>query len=267
MGVRQGFSRRSTPAFVTGGLNWEPDPAKPDEGTITVPFGGWSCFHCGDRFTSARAAAKHFGPSVEAPPICVRVGNYVGELREKHVREILRAQVFAAISDPGNQPPHAPQGFKGERSASSTAITASVCHSVKGLAPRRMLTLHRRSPFPVSGLRHGAKSEARRRRDGLSGLRRDGQAEGKRSMIVVRVELWSARDGSRKELARMLLCNQGSTGDLRDYSVEALRGRSTAQLDRREVQRRGQVRGHPSERVHVWNLVAKALQACRYGRE
>lgn len=84
-------------------------------------------------------------------------------------------------------------------------------------------------------------------------------------MIVVRVELWSARDGSRTELARMLLCNEGSAGALRDYSIETLVGRSTEALDRRQVNRRGRVLGHPSESVHIWNLIAKALQAVGYG--
>lgn len=84
-------------------------------------------------------------------------------------------------------------------------------------------------------------------------------------MIIVRVELWSAKDGSRRELARMLITNMGMLGAVRDYAVEALRGRSTEALNKREVQRRGTVRAHNSEAVHIWNLVAKALKSCGYG--
>ena len=83
-------------------------------------------------------------------------------------------------------------------------------------------------------------------------------------MIVVRVELWSARDGQRTELARMHICNVGSTFDLRDYDVTTLRGRSTADLDRGTAQRRGAVKGHPSPRLHVWHLVGRALAALGY---
>lgn len=85
-------------------------------------------------------------------------------------------------------------------------------------------------------------------------------------MIVVRVELWSARDGSKTELARMHLCNESGVGAVRDYSCRTLRGRSSTALDRGDVQRRGQVRGHRSLDLHVWHLVAKALQAMGYGR-
>ena len=63
----------------------------------------------------------------------------------------------------------------------------------------------------------------------------------------------------------MHICNEGVNGSLRDYSCRALRGRSKEALDRNEVQRRGKVIGHPSEAVHVWNLVAKALEAMGYG--
>lgn len=85
-------------------------------------------------------------------------------------------------------------------------------------------------------------------------------------MIVVRVELWSARTGVKTELARMHICNDSGAGSLRSYSCRTLRGRSSAALDRNEVQRLGKVADHPSESVHVWNLVSKALEAMGYGR-
>lgn len=84
-------------------------------------------------------------------------------------------------------------------------------------------------------------------------------------MIVIRVELWSARDGSRTELARMVLDNIGGTAKRRNYRARVFRGRSTADLNKGTVQREGQVLDHPSESVHVWHLVAKALSIMGYG--
>jgi hypothetical protein len=85
-------------------------------------------------------------------------------------------------------------------------------------------------------------------------------------MIVVKVELHSAITGIVIEIARAHICHAGETGKLRDYFVRTLRGRSAAALDRGDVQRRGKVEKHPSEAVHVWHLVAKALAAMGYGK-
>ena len=89
-------------------------------------------------------------------------------------------------------------------------------------------------------------------------------------MLVVRVELWSAVDGSKQELARMVIDNTGGTPQLGNYRVRTLRGQSLSALDRAmipplSVTREGAVHAHPRLREHVWNLVAKALQAMRYG--
>lgn len=85
-------------------------------------------------------------------------------------------------------------------------------------------------------------------------------------MIVVKVELWSARTGHKTELARMHICNdETGSAELRNYLVRALRGRSTEQLDRNQVQREGAVRSWPAERFHIWNLVGAALASCGYG--
>jgi hypothetical protein len=86
-------------------------------------------------------------------------------------------------------------------------------------------------------------------------------------MIIVRVELKSARTGNTTELARMEIANDGGRRTtLRDYLIRTLRGRSKEQLDRRQTQREGRIEGHPSEREHVWNLVGKALARMGYGR-
>jgi hypothetical protein len=86
-------------------------------------------------------------------------------------------------------------------------------------------------------------------------------------MIVVRVELWSARTGRKTELARMHIIND-DTGDLkrRNYHVETLRGRSAKAFARPVVQRSVRVTGWPSEALHVWNLVGFALAAMGYGK-
>lgn len=85
-------------------------------------------------------------------------------------------------------------------------------------------------------------------------------------MIVVRVELHSAVDGSVRELARMHIANTGGTGTLGDYDVRTLHGRSTADLDRRVTNRQGKVARHARLSLHVWHLVAKALQSVGYGK-
>jgi hypothetical protein len=83
-------------------------------------------------------------------------------------------------------------------------------------------------------------------------------------MIVVRVELHSARTHTVTELARMKICNIGGDHDHRDYSVETLKGRSRAALDKDHVNRHGEIKNHPSPTIHVWYLIAKALAAVNY---
>lgn len=85
-------------------------------------------------------------------------------------------------------------------------------------------------------------------------------------MIVVRVELHSAVTGKVTELARMHVANVGGTAQLGDYDVAVLRGRSRAALDQLKVQRRGRVEKYPRLKLHVWNLVLRALVAAGYGQ-
>jgi hypothetical protein len=84
-------------------------------------------------------------------------------------------------------------------------------------------------------------------------------------MIVVRVELWSVRTREKSELARLEICNdETGSSSLRNYIARTLRGRSAAQLNRREIQREASVKEWPSEAVHIWNLVATALTGMGY---
>jgi len=95
-------------------------------------------------------------------------------------------------------------------------------------------------------------------------------------MIVVRVELWSAVNGEKTELARMVVDNIGGTNTRGNYRCRTLKGRSKAALDGalftmsrngKGIQRESQVTGHLRLREHVWNLVAKCLAAMDYGNK
>lgn len=87
-------------------------------------------------------------------------------------------------------------------------------------------------------------------------------------MIVVRVELWSAVDGSKTELARMHIANDGqaTVENWRrgTYDGESFKGRNSAALDKRTVSKRGRVENWPRLDLHVWNLVAAMLHTMGY---
>lgn len=84
-------------------------------------------------------------------------------------------------------------------------------------------------------------------------------------MIVVRVELHSAIDGSVKELARMDICNESETRPRATYGAYVMRGRDRATLNRRSVLRECKIENYPSAAIHVWNLIASALVKMKYG--
>lgn len=85
-------------------------------------------------------------------------------------------------------------------------------------------------------------------------------------MIVIRVELHSAITGRVTELARMIISHASGGANRADYDCATLRGRCKADLDKRKVQRQGDVKDYPRQAIHVWNLVAEALTAMKYGR-
>lgn len=90
-------------------------------------------------------------------------------------------------------------------------------------------------------------------------------------MIIVKVELHSGINGTKKEIARMLIDNQGGTDAKGDYRVRTLVGRSASALDRSQrrpcnVNREGTVIGHDRLKLHVWNLVGKALAGIGYDK-
>lgn len=42
-----------------------------DESTYTMPEHGWTCFHCGETFTTSGSARDHFGAYPSATPGCM----------------------------------------------------------------------------------------------------------------------------------------------------------------------------------------------------
>lgn len=87
-------------------------------------------------------------------------------------------------------------------------------------------------------------------------------------MIVVRVELWSAVTGERKEIGRMHICNDGhaSMKNIRRgaYNGMTFVGRDAEALDRRQISKTGRVEDYPRLDLHVWNLVSRMLVAMGY---
>ena len=91
-------------------------------------------------------------------------------------------------------------------------------------------------------------------------------------MIVVRVELHHAKKpGKVTELARMEIFNDETgeddgNGTWHNYGARTLFGRGKEQLDRRRFHRQGELKHWPSERYHVWFLVAAVLRNLGYDR-
>lgn len=89
-------------------------------------------------------------------------------------------------------------------------------------------------------------------------------------MIVVKVELWSAVNGSKVELARMHICNDGEASAtnprLGDYTGETFVGRDAAALAKGRVSKRGAVRSWRRHDYHVWNLVRRMLESMGYDK-
>lgn len=88
-------------------------------------------------------------------------------------------------------------------------------------------------------------------------------------MIVVKVELHSARTGDVTELGKMIIANDGTQGNgsVGDYDVKVGRkGQTDIQLWQKP-QRVGKVLGHRRLALSIWTLVAKALHTVGHGKE
>lgn len=80
-------------------------------------------------------------------------------------------------------------------------------------------------------------------------------------MLVVTVELHSARTGERKLLGQTIIHNVGGTHTSGDYEVEVGHKNDVGNLRKIHTKplRKGQVIGHARLSANVWTLVAKAL--------
>jgi hypothetical protein len=91
-------------------------------------------------------------------------------------------------------------------------------------------------------------------------------------MLVVRVELESAITGEMSEIARMIIANDGTgTGDRGNYWARAAKGTvqndhmiPAAIMHESRKLRHAEVKDYPRQSLHVWNLVARMLQAMGY---
>ncbi len=85
-------------------------------------------------------------------------------------------------------------------------------------------------------------------------------------MILIKVELHSAVTGKMTELARMKICNDGlsSNNNFGDYIAQTFIGRSTDQLEKERESKHTTIVHWPRNRLHVWNLVCKALRQMGY---
>lgn len=88
-------------------------------------------------------------------------------------------------------------------------------------------------------------------------------------MIIIRVELHSAINGSITELARMKISNTGYnhiTDTNHNYKCQTFRGINKETLNKETVERYSNINNWPRERYHIWNMVAKALKNMGYNQ-
>jgi hypothetical protein len=80
-------------------------------------------------------------------------------------------------------------------------------------------------------------------------------------MIVVTVELWSAKTGKKTEIGKMHISNIGVSEDMRvgDYSGTVMR-----KPDFKRVTKHGSIKGHRRLDQPIWNLVRKMLANMGY---
>lgn len=68
-----------------------------DDG-YTAPEHGWTCFHCGETFTTPGSARDHFGFEPSADPACrIKVGAERGLVMELRKAEQAAAEAWAAL--------------------------------------------------------------------------------------------------------------------------------------------------------------------------
>ncbi len=85
-------------------------------------------------------------------------------------------------------------------------------------------------------------------------------------MIVVKIELWSARTGTQEEIGRMVIANVGGDTRHADYAVGVCRKGNTATPNNivpggPKPMRIGVVKNYPREAYNVWRLIMRALRS------
>jgi hypothetical protein len=87
-------------------------------------------------------------------------------------------------------------------------------------------------------------------------------------MIVVKIELHSARTGKISELGRMLIANEGDSAEpsKHNYAVKVLRRGTKDQKPNLQwlmapVTRTGEVKDYARSSYNVWRLVSRALRS------
>jgi hypothetical protein len=80
-------------------------------------------------------------------------------------------------------------------------------------------------------------------------------------MIVLKLELHSALDGSIEELGRMYIYNDGTgTQEIGNYNAKIMRKGIKDQFG--PVYKTGYVFNHARKRDVIWKLILKAIQSC-----
>lgn len=68
-----------------------------ENGTYAAPPHGWTCFHCGDTFTTIGAARDHFGFEPSNDPACrIKIGAERGLVMELRKAEAAAAEAWSA---------------------------------------------------------------------------------------------------------------------------------------------------------------------------
>lgn len=84
-------------------------------------------------------------------------------------------------------------------------------------------------------------------------------------MLVIKVELWSAKTGEKTEIGRMSIHNDGTSKSPSkgNYVARTYRGRTqealTKAMQKQHTTRTATITDHSRLKYHAWHLVGKAL--------
>lgn len=82
-----------------------PDPIKPTAAdTYPKPEHGWTCFHCGETFTTPGSARDHFGFEPSADPACrIKIGTERGLVMALRKAELELSDAWGLIHNEGTE--------------------------------------------------------------------------------------------------------------------------------------------------------------------